>query len=342
MKHRFLFLSGIILSSICFQSPSLAQGGAVNVKSFNDRGVMMFGDNSQGGRPFAKDPAVVKFKGRYFLYYSVPTGQAKQGTLQGWRVGIATSRDLVRWQKVTTMQPQHPSEKNGFCAPAAIVLDGKVHLFYQTYGNREKDAICHAWSSDGIHFTREPSNPIFHPPQGQWTCGRAIDAEVFEDGDRLLLYFATRDPSYETQLVGVASASRRSDFSRSCWKLLADRAIIRPRLAWEKKCIEAPSIVRRGEKLFMFYAGGYNNEPQQIGCAVSTDGIRWKRLSQKPFLPNGAPGSWNASESGHPGVFVDNDGQTYLFYQGNADKGKSWFLSKVKIGWKNNRPFVEE
>ena len=143
-------------------------------------------------------------------------------------------------------------------------------------------------------------------------------------------------------MVGVASASRRSDFSRSCWKLLADRAIIRPRLAWEKKCIEAPSIVRRGEKLFMFYAGGYNNEPQQIGCAVSTDGIRWKRLSQKPFLPNGAPGSWNASESGHPGVFVDNDGQTYLFYQGNADKGKSWFLSKVKIGWKNNRPFVEE
>ena len=83
MKHLFLFLSGIILSSICFQSPSLAQGGAVNVKSFNDRGVMMFGDNSQGGRPFAKDPAVVKFKGRYFLYYSVPTGQAKQGTLQG-------------------------------------------------------------------------------------------------------------------------------------------------------------------------------------------------------------------------------------------------------------------
>jgi long-subunit acyl-CoA synthetase (AMP-forming) len=58
----------------------------------------------------------------------------------------------------------------------------------------------------------------------------------------------------------------------------------------------------------MFYAGGYNNEPQQIGCAVSTDGIRWKRLSKKPFLPNGAPGSWNASESGHPGVFVDKDG----------------------------------
>jgi hypothetical protein len=111
------------------------------------------------------------------------------------------------------MQPEHASEQNGFCAPGAIVLDGKVHLFYQTYGNREKDAVCHAWSTDGINFTRDPTNPIFRP-QGRWTCGRAIDAEVFEDGDRLLLYFASRDPSYKTQLVGVAAAPRRSDLSR--------------------------------------------------------------------------------------------------------------------------------
>ncbi|MEY3480077.1 MAG: hypothetical protein RIQ71_852 [Verrucomicrobiota bacterium] len=339
MKRLSRLLSGALLVALCWPSPGLAKGGAVNVKSFNDRGIMMFGDNSQGGRPFAKDPSVVKFKGRYFLYYSVPTEKAKQGSLLGWRVGIATSRDLVTWRKVTTMQPEHASEQNGFCAPGAIVLDGKVHLFYQTYGNREKDAVCHAWSTDGINFTRDPTNPIFRP-QGRWTCGRAIDAEVFEDGDRLLLYFASRDPSYKTQLVGVAAAPRRSDLSCSCWKLLADRPVLAPRLPWEKKCIEAPAVLRRSDRLFMFYAGAYNNEPQQIGCAVSDDGIRWKRLSKKPFLANGRPGSWNASESGHPGIFQDDDGRTYLFYQGNADQGKSWYLSKLEIGWKNGRPVI--
>lgn len=91
----------------------------------------------------------------------------------------------------------------------------------------------------------------------------------------------------------------------------------------------------------MFYAGAYNNEPQQIGCAVSTDGVHWKRLL-KTTSANGGKGSWNESESGHPGVFQDSDGKTYLFYQGNADKGKSWYLSKVKIGWKNDRPFIEK
>ena len=34
----------------------------------------------------------------------------------------------------------------------------------------------------------------------------------------------------------------------------------------------------------MFYAGAYNNAPQQIGVAVSEDGLNWKRLSEEPFF----------------------------------------------------------
>jgi predicted GH43/DUF377 family glycosyl hydrolase len=309
----------------------------MNIAAYTEQGVMMFGDTFQGGLPYAKDPAVVQFGGRYFLYYSVPTGAG----LEGWRIGIATSDDLVHWERIATMQPEHPSEANGFCAPGAINLGGRVHLFYQTYGNRENDAICHAWSEDGVHFVREPSNPVFRP-HGEWTCGRAIDADVIPDGDRLLLYFASRDRSYKTQLLGVAAAPLDSDFSRPHWKQLADRSILAPELDWEKDCIEAPTLIRHGGNLFMFYAGAYNNEPQQIGCAVSADGIQWKRLFKTPFLANGKPGSWNSSESGHPGIFRDADGQDYLFYQGNADHGKSWYLSKAKIGWRDEMPFLEE
>ena len=91
----------------------------------------------------------------------------------------------------------------------------------------------------------------------------------------------------------------------------------------------------------MFYAGAYNNWPQQIGVASSDDGINWKRLSAEPLLARGAPGTWNYSESGHPGIFRDSDGQSYLFFQGNNDKGKSWYLSKVRIGWNESGPFLD-
>jgi len=67
--------------------------------------------------------------------------------------------------------------------------------------------------------------------------------------------------------------------------------------------------------------------------AVSADGVSWTRLSREPLLPNGNADEWNAGESGHPGVFTDRDGQMYLFFQGNNDKGASWHLSMMKIAW---------
>lgn len=297
---------------------------------------MRWADQS-GGRPFSKDPSVIRFNNQYLMYYSLP-GPAGSG-MGGWSVGIASGTDLVNWKPVARVNPAGEYDTRGLAAPAARVHNGKVHLFYQTYGNGPKDAICHAWSEDGINFTRNPGNPIF-APRGDWTIGRAIDAEVFPMGDRLFLYFATRDPGMKTQMLGVAAAPLDSDYGRGQWKQLKDGPILKPELPWEMNCIEAPSIMERDGKLWMFYAGGYNNEPQQIGVATSTDGIEWTRLSDEPLLRNGPPGSWNSSESGHPAIFNDKDGTDWLFFQGNDDKGKTWYLSKVKITWKAGLPAV--
>lgn len=309
------------------------------VSAQSTRPAMYWADETRLGRPFSKDPSVIRFKDRYLMYFSLPpfpAGRMPAGGPKGWSIGIAESTDLLSWKKVAELHPEQEPDQNGLCAPGAIVLDGKVHIFYQTYGNGPKDAICHAVSDDGLKFTRDPSNPIFRPT-GDWTAGRAIDAEVFPVGDRLLLYFATRDPKMQIQMVGVAGAPLKSDFSRQQWTQLCDGPILKPELPWERKCIEAPSILKRDGKLFMFYAGGYNNDPQQVGVAVSDDGLAWKRLSDEPLLANGTPGAWNTSESGHPGIFQDGD-RTWLFFQGNNDKGKTWLLSKVEVVWKDGKP----
>jgi predicted GH43/DUF377 family glycosyl hydrolase len=300
------------------------------------RPAMHWADDSSG-RPFSKDPSVIVFSGRYLMYYSLP------GTvgMQGWSVGIAESRNLTDWEKVGAVRPAQACDKLGLAAPAAWVHEGKVHLFYQTYGNGRKDAICHAWSTNGLDFVRNPENPIF-APTGNWTAGRAIDAEIAPIGDRLFLYFATRDSQMKTQMLGVASAPLNSDYSRKQWTQLVNGPILKPELPWERDCIEAASVTAHAGKFWMFYAGGYNNAPQQIGVAVSTNGIHWTRVSDQPLVPNGLPGSWNSSESGHPGIFKDADGSFHLFYQGNNDIGKTWYLSKVKIAWQDGRPIVAE
>jgi predicted GH43/DUF377 family glycosyl hydrolase len=142
-------------------------------------------------------------------------------------------------------------------------------------------------------------------------------------------------------MQGVASAPANTNFNRNQWTQLTDYPILKPEYPWEGSCIEAASVIQQGDLLYMFYAGAYNNNPQQIGVAKSNDGIKWEKLSNKPFLTNGDPGEWNYSESGHPQIFKDRDGKTYLFFQGNNDNGKTWFISNVEVKWNEKGPYLE-
>lgn len=180
---------------------------------------MMYSDSSRIGRPFTKDPFVLKLNGRYLMYYSIPESTDHS---MGWGIGIACSKDLNNWQKIGEINPLPNSsiEKKGICAPCAIIRNDTIHLFYQTYGNGASDAICHAWSVDGIHFKRNDSNPVFRPT-GKWNCGRAIDAEVFLYKNTYFLYFATRDKSYQKQLLGVATTPAGSSFPETAGNRLA-------------------------------------------------------------------------------------------------------------------------
>lgn len=188
------------------------------------KGIMMYGDSSRTGRAFTKDPYVLKWKGNYLMYYSIP--ESKERGI-GWGIGIAESRDLDSWQKVGEINPLQDSdlERKGICAPCAIVRNDTIHLFYQIYGNGALDAICHAYSVDGIHFVRNRTNPVFRP-SGDWNCGRAIDAEVFEYNGQYFLYYATRDQAYQKQYLGVAVTSRHSSFDRDTWKQACSAPIL--------------------------------------------------------------------------------------------------------------------
>lgn len=170
---------------------------------------MLFADTTRTGRPFSKDPHVIPFHGKYLMYYSVPP----KGN-SGWGIGIAESTDLTQWKPIGSLSPAADYEAKGLCAPGALVRNDTIHLFYQTYGNDKKDAICHAWSVDGVNFTRNATNPIFAPKAGDWNCGRAIDAEVIFAKGKYFLYYATRTPDYVKQIVGVATAPAGTNFNR--------------------------------------------------------------------------------------------------------------------------------
>lgn len=297
---------------------------------------MLFTEKNGSRAAYSKDPAVVKVGKKYFLYFS---SYYEDGGREKLGIGIATSNDGERWSSAGKIPLTQECEKNGIGAPTAIVLQGKVHLFYQSYGNWKRDAILHAVSDDGLHFEKDESNPVFRPTE-DWCAGRAIDADVVPFQGKLYLYFATRDFDMQVQMVGVAVADLNGDFSRGCWQQGVAAPVLKPEYAWEGECIEAPATVVHDNKIYLFYGGSYNCTPQQIGAAVSEDGVHFKKLFQEPFLRAGEAGSWNSSESGHPYVFRDDDGKVWLYYQGSGDQGESWYLSKCEIGFCEGLPRI--
>lgn len=68
---------------------------------FSAKSEMLYIDTDRKGRPFAKDPSVVKYQGNYWMYYSVPPYEDKAGNKSGGlAIGIAQSSDLNNWKKV--------------------------------------------------------------------------------------------------------------------------------------------------------------------------------------------------------------------------------------------------
>jgi len=296
------------------------------------QGTMLYGDpvHLVDGKPFAKDPTVIRHGGRYLMYYTVNDDGR-------WGGAIAESTNLVDWVRVGDIAVDGAPFEGGWVAPCVKKFDGKIHLFAQnpspgvTAEEKKWNRIWHATSDDGIHFAFAPGNPVLGA-KGEWSNGRAIDAEAYRVHDKMMMAFATRSADGEIQLQGLASSPCGSDYGADKWtEATVKKPLLKPELPWEGHCIEAATVVERKGIWYMFYAGAYNHERQQIGLAWSADGVNFTRFSDTPVLPHGAEGSWNAWESGHPGVFEDDDGRIYLFYQGKATLEGGYRLSCLRI-----------
>ena len=304
---------------------------------------MQYGDNSKvKDYPFAKDPTVIHHGDQYYMYYSLmpfdptPQDNSKPPKFNDWHAAIARSADLVNWTRVgdLDLRDSKGNPLHGAVAPCVRKLDGKIHMFYQMAweGTDGVANIWHAMSEDGITFTNTCDRPII-VPETNWSIKRSIDAEVYRVKDKLILLFATRDKTATYQIMGMAEAPYGSDYGPDKWTLLSvDGPLMTPEYPWEMSCTEAPTVVKHKGVWYMFYAGAYNHEGQQLGLATSTDGYHYERIAPDGlFFPHGPEGAWNAFESGHPGVFQDDDGQVYLFFQGKESLNATYYLSVCKV-----------
>lgn len=108
--------------------------------------------------------------------------------------------------------------------------------------------------------------------------------------------------------------------------------VIFPRVAedvWDSNP-SAPHVVQVGNKLRMYYEGrnamlmpdGRREFRLQIGLAEAelSDPLTWKKVSPKPFLTNGGPGSIDSHWAGYPWLVQVTETHWHLYYVGWGGK----------------------
>lgn len=152
--------------------------------------------------------------------------------------GIKITLEKVHQNPILEPRSEYAWEAFASFNPAAIVLDGKVHLLYRAQGYNGQSVLGYAGSSDGIRIEERSTEPVFIPTQPKSTSdtlyplpsgggtGGCEDPRIVEINGILYLIYVAFDGS---QPPGVALTSiSRENFLKKRWRWSAPRLISKP------------------------------------------------------------------------------------------------------------------
>lgn len=137
------------------------------------------------------DPYVVRSGADFYMFYLGEDRARRQ------RLGVARSRDGIRWQKLRAnpvLELGEPGafDEVGLGEPAVWASHGWYWMLYTGRDRQERRRLGLARSPDGIRWQRVSPRPVFEPPAG-WASAVICDPTVYWRRDELLVWFGAGD-----------------------------------------------------------------------------------------------------------------------------------------------------
>ncbi|WP_322924136.1 hypothetical protein [Paenibacillus campi] len=259
------------------------------------------------------NPSVFKKDGIFYNYYSGYDGKV-------WRTGLATSADGINWTKYKG-NPVLDLNKNGWDSTyiaangSAFEFNGKIYYWYQ--GNQDgKAAIGLAISDDGHTFTKQNAPVLEVGSEHTWDSDGVADPYVIKHGDYLYLYYLGMN-EMKVQRLGVA---RSKDGIH--WDKLSSNPILDVGAAgtFDENGLGEPSVVYYAPYFYMIYTGRNASETRDVGLAISSDGINWRKMDTAGLFPNRAPGSWDQYVICDTTLWLDSPTNKLYAWYGGGNK----------------------
>jgi predicted GH43/DUF377 family glycosyl hydrolase len=198
----------------------------------------------------------------------------------------------------------------GTCFDISVLKDKDIYRMWFSW--RPKKSVALVESKDGVHWSA-PSIVLGPNDKTDWESdiNRPV---VIKKGGR-----------YEMWYTGQARGRSWIGFATSAdgktWQRASAKPVLSATEPWEKAAVMCPHVLFSDkDKLYhMWYSGGEQYEPNAIGYATSTDGMKWTRHKDNPIFKPDANSAWEKDRV--TGCQVIQHGDWYLmFYIGFRDE----------------------
>ncbi len=237
-----------------------------------------------------------------------------------WDVSYATSPNGTTWQvysgsPVLRAGPAGSFDSRWLIDPFVIRVGSLYRMYYTGYdGSRWQTGL--ATSSDGINWTKHPSNPILRIVSGStWESVGANCPKVYFGGSMYrMIYSGYNGAGYS---IGLATSVDGVNFVRH-----EANPVLRKGTPpeWDANSALINSFLHHNGKFYLLYNGG---ESAPVGLATSIDGGRtWTKYPGNPVFSLGSPGSWDGYRITIGSLMV-TENQFRYWYTGTGD-GSRW------------------
>lgn len=268
-------------------------------------------------------PFVFRHKRRYYMIHIGFDGV-------GYRTGLASSRDLLHWEKEGLLVDRGPEgsatefnvaltwvirENELFGDGKLKKCDGRFVGAYHAYprpGYEAGPAVIGLASSSGLRDwkLREPCLRASDPDAGEWERGGLYKSCLLEhDGTYYMFYNAKTVGVPWIEQIGVATSSNLSNWARYDGNPVVS---VGSKGAFDDVFCSDPCVVRCEETWVMFFYTLSSDGRARESVAFSEDLLHWRK-SDTVLVDVGPPGSIDAKYAHKPAVFAA-DGRLYHFY----------------------------
>jgi predicted GH43/DUF377 family glycosyl hydrolase len=247
----------------------------------------------------------------------------------GYQTGLASSEDLVHWQRAGLILARDPSDaitrynialmcilrEDALKSAARLQkVDGRYLGAWHAYPNQGYEAgpavIGLAWSDDLHHWQR--TQPILRPEDGAaWERGGLYKPYLVKSGDTYYLFYNAKNDVARgwVEQTGLATSKDLKTWTRFTGNPILPAG---GPDSWDARFASDPAVVRYKNRWALYYYGLAANGRARELLALGEDPYHFTKVPEI-LVDVGPPGSIDEDYAHKPSV-ISHHGDLYHFY----------------------------